>query len=368
MTADNSARFAIPSKSFLNCVICNTGFAPRRSTQVTCSPKCSGKHKYQLNKKPKLSNCIHCGAEYQVKQGQSKYCSTQCRNKSISLKTIEDRKLYTEINKAHVRVSFCKVCHAFCEAPYAGNLKSYCSDKCERAVDRERKSTHTMFCIECRKFQVKTANGGWIRHTIFCSIECRTTNRAKVFEEVTALRRIAENNKPKPFVDPVLISEVASIKRIARNAKRNKKCLHCGEVVYSKYVFLHPTCRKEYESLKYNQYKQSDSFKQWRAEYKKSDAYKTNRKAQKAKRKALIRGATVAHAVSPDFILERDKYRCYICGIKTPKKLRGTYEDNAPEVDHIIPLSKGGLHVESNLRCSCRKCNGLKSDRIYQLI
>lgn len=355
MTADNSARFAIPSKSFLNCVICNTGFAPRRSTQVTCSPKCSDKHKYQLNKKPKLSNCIHCGAEYQVKQGQSKYCSTQCRNKSISLKTIEDRKLYTEINKAHVRVSFCKVCHAFCEAPYAGSLKSYCSDKCERAVGRERKSTHTMFCIECRKFQVKTGKGGWIKHTIFCSIECRTINKAKVFQEVTALRRIAENNKPKPFVDPVLISEFASIKRIARNAKRNKKCLHCGDIVYSKYVFLHPTCRKEYAKIK----------KEW---YRQTDSYKRNKKAAKSKRKALERGAGVAELINPDFILERDKYRCYICGIKTPKKLRGTFEDNAPEVDHIIPLSKGGLHVESNLRCSCRKCNGLKSDRIYQLI
>lgn len=365
MTADNSARFAIPSKSFISCVICATNFTPRRKTQVCCSPKCSHKHRYRLNKQPKLSNCIHCNSEYTVKQGQAKYCSSECRNLHISQNTKANRVKYTEIAKAHVRVTFCVICHAFCEAPYAGGLKKYCSSGCE---NKARPGVVEIHCSYCKMPHVKAGTGGWVYNLKYCSIRCKNDARARVTQEKLALRRIAENNKPKTFVDPVLISEVASIKRIARNAKRNKKCLHCGEVVYSKYVLLHPTCRKEYELLKYNQYKQSDSFKRWRAEYKKSDAYKTNRKAQEAKRKALIRGATVAHAVSPDFILERDKYRCYICGIKTPKKLRGTYEDNAPEVDHIVPLSKGGLHVESNLRCSCRKCNGLKGDRIYQLI
>ncbi|MEL4299824.1 hypothetical protein [Acinetobacter ursingii] len=26
------------------------------------------------------------------------------------------------------------------------------------------------------------------------------------------------------------------------------------------------------------------------------------------------------------------------------------------------------MHVESNLKCACRKCNSEKSDQIYQLI
>lgn len=57
-------------------------------------------------------------------------------------------------------------------------------------------------------------------------------------------------------------------------------------------------------------------------------------------------------------VLLRDKYTCQHCGLVSISL----------EVDHTIPLSKGGLHVESNLRCACRKFNGLKSDRVYQLI
>lgn len=61
-------------------------------------------------------------------------------------------------------------------------------------------------------------------------------------------------------------------------------------------------------------------------------------------------------------VLERDGWLCQLCGIATPKELRGLYVANAPEVDHIIPVSKGGPHLPSNCQCLCRACNLLKSD------
>jgi 5-methylcytosine-specific restriction endonuclease McrA len=64
-------------------------------------------------------------------------------------------------------------------------------------------------------------------------------------------------------------------------------------------------------------------------------------------------------------ILERDNWKCYICGCDTPEELRGTCEDNAPEIDHVIPLSKGGGHTKDNVRCCCRRCNREKSNEIY---
>mgnify|MGYP004559097137 FL=1 len=60
-----------------------------------------------------------------------------------------------------------------------------------------------------------------------------------------------------------------------------------------------------------------------------------------------------------DFIKARDNYTCCFCGNSTyaePNLLL--------EIDHIIPVSKGGLTEESNLQTLCWKCNRSKSDKI----
>jgi len=62
-------------------------------------------------------------------------------------------------------------------------------------------------------------------------------------------------------------------------------------------------------------------------------------------------------------VFERDRWHCQICGKPTPKKNRGTRYPNAPELDHRIPISKGGPHLYSNVQCACRRCNGLKSNK-----
>lgn len=70
-----------------------------------------------------------------------------------------------------------------------------------------------------------------------------------------------------------------------------------------------------------------------------------------------------AERVDPIKVFERDRWRCHLCGIKTPKSLRGTHHDNAPELEHIVPLSKGGPHTYANTACACRKCNHEKGDK-----
>jgi HNH endonuclease. len=86
------------------------------------------------------------------------------------------------------------------------------------------------------------------------------------------------------------------------------------------------------------------------------------KRAAKARRRAVERGRN-AERFDPFEIFERDKWRCHLCGIKTPKRLRGTYEDNAPELDHVIPLAAGGEHSRRNTACACRKCNIEKADK-----
>lgn len=56
-------------------------------------------------------------------------------------------------------------------------------------------------------------------------------------------------------------------------------------------------------------------------------------------------------------VFERDGWRCGICRIETPRSLSGRRLHNSPELDHVVPLSRGGAHSKANTRCLCRSCN-----------
>ena len=50
-----------------------------------------------------------------------------------------------------------------------------------------------------------------------------------------------------------------------------------------------------------------------------------------------------------------------MCGIEVTL-LKPVTRDDYAHLDHIIPLSKGGPHLLSNVQTLCRKCNLEKSD------
>jgi 5-methylcytosine-specific restriction endonuclease McrA len=83
-------------------------------------------------------------------------------------------------------------------------------------------------------------------------------------------------------------------------------------------------------------------------------------RVSKASRRARIRCTKQLEYFDPIEILRRDKWHCQLCGVKTPKHLRGTIDDYAPELDHIVPLAMGGSHTRANTQCLCRKCNQKK--------
>ena len=58
-----------------------------------------------------------------------------------------------------------------------------------------------------------------------------------------------------------------------------------------------------------------------------------------------------------DYIMKRDNYTCQICGKYMPDGV-------GLQIDHIIPISKGGKSIKSNLQVLCSKCNGSKSSKI----
>lgn len=56
-------------------------------------------------------------------------------------------------------------------------------------------------------------------------------------------------------------------------------------------------------------------------------------------------------------ILKRDKYRCQICGSQQSDGVK-------LHIDHIVPVSKGGKTVSSNLQTLCDRCNMGKSNKV----
>ena len=53
-------------------------------------------------------------------------------------------------------------------------------------------------------------------------------------------------------------------------------------------------------------------------------------------------------------VLERDHHACAYCG------------DEADAVDHIIPVSRGGPHVQENLVAVCKPCNSSKGNKLLE--
>ena len=56
-------------------------------------------------------------------------------------------------------------------------------------------------------------------------------------------------------------------------------------------------------------------------------------------------------------IMKRDNYTCQMCGKYMPDEV-------GLQVDHIIPIAKGGKSVPDNLQVLCSKCNQKKKDKI----
>lgn len=200
-----------------------------------------------------------------------------------------------------------------------------------------RKAISYMICDRCG---VKYSARGRCRNAKknFCSTACRYPNM-------------------KPPMDPGLKTEVMVLRkwgaghhlgyskqRFQRWSQRARsKCVTCGAPVGVERTKIYPakTCSQKCA--------------------KQTEQNKAAKRKAKSRRRARKRGARKCETLDPIAVLERGDWVCYICGIETPKELRGTCEPNAPEVDHIVPVSAGGEHSFNNTACACRSCNNAKA-------
>lgn len=73
-------------------------------------------------------------------------------------------------------------------------------------------------------------------------------------------------------------------------------------------------------------------------------------------------------------LFKRDNGICYLCGCecdwddwKTSRRGNKYPGDKYPVIEHVIPVSKGGLDSWDNVRLACSKCNSEKSDGIIKI-
>lgn len=88
-------------------------------------------------------------------------------------------------------------------------------------------------------------------------------------------------------------------------------------------------------------------------------AFKAIAFRHRTKRRAQRLGSEVA-PIDYYRIRRRDRMICHICGKKVESK-------SDLEFDHVIPLAKGGPHIEANIAVSHRRCNRRKSAKVLSL-
>lgn len=192
----------------------------------------------------------------------------------------------------------------------------------------------------------------------FCSRDCAFKNihlirNNPLKKEKESLKRISKA-KHTTIKSIFVLKEIAALIRIKDKNKRqygtlNKKTYNHCQCCFNLFVFtikmgMHQTlcsdCKKK----------------------KKKERQKKDRNIRKHKGRAEKHGAKY-EPIDPIKVFDRDKWKCHLCGIKTPKTKRGKNECNSPELDHIITFAEGGSHTYNNVACCCRKCNQQKSSK-----
>lgn len=82
-----------------------------------------------------------------------------------------------------------------------------------------------------------------------------------------------------------------------------------------------------------------------------------NNRRKSAKR----RGARVGKPYRIAEIGDRDGWRCHLCHKAVDRMLPGM-DPKGPTIDHLVPISRGGLDVRENVRLAHRSCNVKRRD------
>lgn len=204
---------------------------------------------------------------------------------------------------------------AFCSAPLVhigpGNPKRYCSRKHAalfRQANKPKVPKVEKVCACCAKVYLTN-----IKASRFCCVNCRT--------QQTAL----ENR----------------LKRAAAGARvYSPKCDRCDQLINQDSVS---------GKNKYGRWCRPCALVKQRERYR----------IKTAKRQGVLNPIRI----SADVLIQRDGNICHLCNTEIDLSLARNSRFGAT-IDHIIPLSKGGLDVLDNLKLAHWICNIRKGNRV----
>lgn len=305
----------------MKCEYCGAEIIGRSSRAKYCSSECCrNADKRRKNERNSfthvLKKCEWCGEDFTSKQLKSRFCSHRCASLYVNLKSGRaktDTRNYSLSGK-------CTICgNEFEVPPHLIGKKKYCSAKCKSKSERRTPEQN-------REAYLK-------KHPNAKSMEDiqQEANRKKIVKQQKALeyRLYIEKCRKKKL-------EQEKIKH------HEHKCVVCGNVFITN---------------KPNQVACS------------SECSKVNRNRISHKRKKRYKEITVDSDISLFYLAKRDEQQCQICGLfvdwtdKTEKDGTIICGDYYPSIDHVKPISLGGLHSWDNVQLAHRKCNYMKSNK-----
>lgn len=245
----------------------------------------------------------------------------------------------------------------------------YCRPLCRKRAENARRSSVELVCDRCGvAFRSKNKSA---RH---CSNLCVARGNTRSAEERRAwvLKGKAKSDKE------IARSVSARYKEHVKAGYRLLPCDQCGTPCDSRRKYCSGDCRAAANDFWINSIKGAvyecpicsvafcPLLKNWGRRACSDECaqiMKNNQKrAGKQVRRAVINGARFEKVIA-DRVFDRDGWKCQICGTKTDRSRRGKHHVRSPELDHRVPLSKGGTHTYDNVQTACRSCNSEKSNR-----
>lgn len=306
------------------CPTCGKGFVRVRKGQMHCSNECAIEARHEASKRP----CPVCGGIMSYREDKKNaYCSKECRDKAL----------------AHMVV--CAVCgKEFKGRMHHRQRQKYCSRECQFKAQKKRED---QVCIQCGKvFHPHSMAKG-----LYCSHECsgialRTNMCAVCGKWVPSGRRFCSEKcravwawdlkTPGEQFDDMVEWMCRLSKAIAGRERTliAVGCEQCGKgfVTTSKTArYCSDRCRK--------------------------------RHANRLKDRRVYRNGIPDGSITLEKLFVRDGGRCRMCGLLMTFDCDPN-SDAYPSIDHIVPLSRGGLHQWPNVQLMCRGCNSDKTDRL----